>query len=282
MMSPSADPEAEPSDADLVAAVRAGDTGAYGTLYTRHAGGARRLAYTLVNDSADADDLVAETFAKVLATLRSGRGPERAFRPYLYTTLKHVRYDRLRLDRRVELTDDLSRYEAGVPFADPTVDRLERAYAARAFASSPNAGRPSCGTPPSRARRRPSWRPGWVSRPAGSRRSRSGPGSGSGRSTCRNTCSRGLRRPAGGPPICCPGMSAGGSAGGPVPRWTITWPAASRAGRRPRRSPRCRRRRSRGGIVVGPGGAGTEPVTSEACQPPRPATNTRPRHQRRG
>ena len=137
MMSPSADPEAEPSDADLVAAVRAGDIGAYGTLYSRHAGGARRLAYTLVNHSADADDLVAETFAKVLATLRAGRGPARAFRPYLYTTLKHVRYDRLRLDRRVELTDDLSRYEAGVPFADPTVDRLERAYAARAFAKLP-------------------------------------------------------------------------------------------------------------------------------------------------
>ena len=137
MMSPSADPEAEPSDADLVAAVRAGDIAAYGTLYARHAGGARRLAYTLVNDSADADDLVAETFAKVLATLRAGRGPARAFRPYLYTTLRHVRYDRLRLDRRVEFTDDLTRYEAGVPFVDPTVDRLERAYAARAFAQLP-------------------------------------------------------------------------------------------------------------------------------------------------
>ncbi|HET6728534.1 MAG TPA: hypothetical protein VFG96_03890 [Jiangellaceae bacterium] len=45
----------EPTDADLVAAVRAGDTGAHGTLYTRHESGARRLAYTLVHDSADAD-----------------------------------------------------------------------------------------------------------------------------------------------------------------------------------------------------------------------------------
>ena len=40
-------------------------------------------------------------------------------------------------NRRVELTDDLSRYEAGVPFVDPSVDRLERAYAARAFAKLP-------------------------------------------------------------------------------------------------------------------------------------------------
>jgi len=127
----------EPSDADLVAAVRSGDTGAYGTLYVRHASGARRLASTLVRDRADADDLVAETFAKVLATLRAGRGPAHAFRPYLYTTLKHLRYDRLRNDQRIELTDDLSRFEAGVPFADPAVADLERRYAARAFARLP-------------------------------------------------------------------------------------------------------------------------------------------------
>jgi RNA polymerase sigma factor (sigma-70 family) len=130
-------PVTEPTDADLVAAVRAGDTGAYGTLYVRHEGGARRLAYTLVHDRADADDLVAETFAKVLATLRAGRGPAHAFRPYLYTTLKHVRYDRVRLDQRLTLTDDLSRYDPGVPFADPTVERLELAYAAQAFAQLP-------------------------------------------------------------------------------------------------------------------------------------------------
>lgn len=127
----------EPSDADLVDAVRSGDTGAYGTLYARHAVGARRLAATLVRNRADADDLVAETFAKVLATLRAGRGPAHAFRPYLYTTLRHLRYDRLRQDQRVEFTDDLSRYEAGVPFTDPAIVSLDRLYAARAFARLP-------------------------------------------------------------------------------------------------------------------------------------------------
>jgi hypothetical protein len=53
----------EPTDADLVAAVRAGDTGAHGTLYTCHESGARRLAYTLVHDSADADDCDRSTCA---------------------------------------------------------------------------------------------------------------------------------------------------------------------------------------------------------------------------
>ena len=41
------------------------------------------LAYGLVRDPADADDLVAETFAKVLATLRAGRGPRSRSGPYL-------------------------------------------------------------------------------------------------------------------------------------------------------------------------------------------------------
>ena len=126
------------TDTDLLAAVRAGDTAAYGTLYERHRSSARQLAYALASDPADADDLVAETFAKVLATLRAGRGPLVAFRAYLHTTLRNVCYHRARRDRRLEFTDDLTRYDAGEPFRDPTVERLERAYAARAFRQLPD------------------------------------------------------------------------------------------------------------------------------------------------
>lgn len=126
------------TDTDLLAAVRAGDTAAYGTLYERHRAATRQLAYALARDPADADDLVAETFAKVFATLRAGRGPLVAFRAYLNTTLRHVCYHRARRDRRLEFTDDLTRYDAGEPFLDPTTDRLERAYAARAFRQLPD------------------------------------------------------------------------------------------------------------------------------------------------
>ena len=124
-------------DTDLLAAVRAGDTAAYGTLYERHRQSARQLAYALAHDPADAEDLVAETFAKVFATLRAGRGPLVAFRAYLNTTLRHVNYHRARRDRRLEFTDDLSRYDPGEPFHDPTVEGLERAYAAQAFRQLP-------------------------------------------------------------------------------------------------------------------------------------------------
>lgn len=125
------------TDSDLLHAVRAGDTGAYATLYERHRPATRQLAFSLTADPADADDLVAEAFTKVLATLRAGRGPQESFRAYLLTTLRHVCYHRARVDRRIEFTDDLTRYDPGVPFHDPALARLERAYAARAFRELP-------------------------------------------------------------------------------------------------------------------------------------------------
>jgi RNA polymerase sigma factor (sigma-70 family) len=126
------------ADTELLDAVRAGDTAAYGVLYQRHRSATRALAHGLVSDPADADDLVAETFAKVLATLRAGRGPLFAFRAYLHTTLRHVCYHRARRDRRLEFTDDLTRYDEGEPFLDPALDRLERTYAAQAFRALPD------------------------------------------------------------------------------------------------------------------------------------------------
>ncbi|MEV6345791.1 RNA polymerase sigma factor [Actinoplanes sp. NPDC051851] len=125
------------TDTDLLAAVRAGDTAAYGTLYERHHVAARQHAYALSRDPADVDDLVAETFARVFASLRAGRGPLLAFRAYLHTTMRHVFYRRARRDRRLQFTDDLTPYDPGEPFTDPALDRLERSFAANAFRQLP-------------------------------------------------------------------------------------------------------------------------------------------------
>lgn len=131
---PAQDQSTDPqSDPQLISLVRGGDTDAYGLLYERHLESARRLARVLSTDHADADDLIADTFAKVLAVLRNGGGPDTAFRAYLLTTMRHTRYDRARRERRVELTDDLTRYETAEPVDDPTISRLETSYAARAF-----------------------------------------------------------------------------------------------------------------------------------------------------
>ena len=96
-----------PSDAELIDAVRKGTVSAYGSLYERHVASAYNLARQLSRSPAEADDLVSEAFAKVLDTLRGGRGPDSAFRAYLLTALRHTAYDKTRRDRKIELSDDV-------------------------------------------------------------------------------------------------------------------------------------------------------------------------------
>jgi RNA polymerase sigma factor (sigma-70 family) len=126
-----------PSDADLIAASRTGDAAAYAILYQRHVAAAHGLARQLVRGQAEADDVVAETFAKVLDLLRRGGGPDGAFRPYLLTAVRRAAYDRHRAERRQVVTDEMEAFDPGVPFADPAVADLERTMIARAFASLP-------------------------------------------------------------------------------------------------------------------------------------------------
>ena len=132
-----------PSDAELIGSVRGGKIEAYGELYERHVSAAYNLARQLTRSPAEADDLVSEAFAKVLDTLRGGRGPDSAFRAYLLTALRHTAYDKTRRDKKVELSDDVaavsgvSAAAVSVPFSDTAVAGLERTMAARAFARLP-------------------------------------------------------------------------------------------------------------------------------------------------
>jgi RNA polymerase sigma factor (sigma-70 family) len=129
------DPTA-PSDAELIAAVRGGDQRAYGELFERHRDSAVRLARQLV-PAADADDLVSEAFIKVLAVLQAGGGPDVAFRPYVLTAVRRLHVDRIRATSKVTPTDELERFDPGVPFADPAIADFENSAAAKAFASLP-------------------------------------------------------------------------------------------------------------------------------------------------
>jgi RNA polymerase sigma factor (sigma-70 family) len=127
----------EPSDAELITSVRSGDSSAFDPLYRRHVGAARNLARQLTRSPAEVDDLVAEAFAKVLDTLRSGGGPDTAFRAYLLTTLRNSLYDRSRRDRRVEYRGDVAKLDSGEPFVDPALIALEASMVARGFATLP-------------------------------------------------------------------------------------------------------------------------------------------------
>src|SRR3954447_10380620 len=81
-------------DAELLAAVRNGNDAAFGELYRRYVGAGRAAARSLTRSSADTDDAVAEAFARVLAVMRRGGGPEIAMRPYLMTVVRNVCFDR--------------------------------------------------------------------------------------------------------------------------------------------------------------------------------------------
>ncbi len=126
-----------PSDAELITAVRSGDSDAYATLYDRHHHAARRLARTLARDQSEADDLVAESFTRVLAALQGGRGPDLAFRAYLHTALRNTFYDRAGAAARTQPTDELPEPEPAPPAEDPAIDNLERTLATRAFQTLP-------------------------------------------------------------------------------------------------------------------------------------------------
>src|SRR5205807_8013384 len=75
-------------DSDLIAAVTAGDPSAYVGLYQRHHDLASRVAWRLTRDRYDAEELVSDTFASVLAAIRAGHRPEE-FRAYLLAALRH-------------------------------------------------------------------------------------------------------------------------------------------------------------------------------------------------
>ena len=139
--------------------VRDGAVDTYGQLYERHVGAAYNLARQLAGSSAEAEDLVSEAFAKILTTLRTGLGPDSAFRAYLLTAVRHTAYDKARRDKRIEplddirsviedegrLVDDLAEDDIPEstpekivePFHDTAVAGLEQQLAAQAFASLP-------------------------------------------------------------------------------------------------------------------------------------------------
>jgi RNA polymerase sigma factor (sigma-70 family) len=128
------------SDVVLIDSVRCGDVQAYGELYRQHADTAYGLARKCSRDPADAEDLVAEAFVRILAALLAGHGPDSSFRAYLCTTLRHLACDKARRDRRLQLVEDFSALrlpEMTVPATDTAVAEADRSRVARAFNGLP-------------------------------------------------------------------------------------------------------------------------------------------------
>jgi RNA polymerase sigma factor (sigma-70 family) len=121
---------------ELISKVRRGDTAAYGVLYERHLDAARRAAAALAASGAERDDLIAESFARVLRALRGRHGPTETFRPYLLATLRNTLVDWRRRDALVSPVPETPEIVAPGR-EDPPGARVHALVAAAAFGQLP-------------------------------------------------------------------------------------------------------------------------------------------------
>lgn len=121
---------------ELLRLVRAGHRGAYATLYDRYSYPALRLARHL-GMREEAEDIVSESFARILDLVGRGKGPTSNFRSYLFTTVRHEARDRAKARQKVVPTDDDSQIDRAVPFGGSELDVVERTTVRAAYESLP-------------------------------------------------------------------------------------------------------------------------------------------------
>lgn len=121
-------------DHDLLHQLRAGKDAAFGELFARHSDAVRRLALSLAADRAEADDLCAEAFFRVLQAIRRGSGPVDNVRGYLLIVTRRVAWEWAERRRDVPVTDDELTYRVG---SHTDANSVERALITTAFTSLP-------------------------------------------------------------------------------------------------------------------------------------------------
>lgn len=89
--SPTGDP-----DADLIAGLRAGDEAAFATLMERRLSSVHRLAYRLLGDRYEAEDIAQESFLKFWKAAPTWREGEARILTWLCRVATNACYDRLR------------------------------------------------------------------------------------------------------------------------------------------------------------------------------------------
>ena len=126
---------ADRTDDDLVELARrtGNDDGAFEELYRRHENGARNVARHILRSRHDADDVVNEAFAGVIAAISHGAGPRSNFRQYLMACVRNSCKSRRGCGRSIS-TDPSLLERDGAIFEDP--ERLSEAgLVANAFSS---------------------------------------------------------------------------------------------------------------------------------------------------
>jgi RNA polymerase sigma factor (sigma-70 family) len=104
-------------------------------LYAEHAPAARRAALGLVRPD-DADDVVSESFTRILGAVRSGRAAPERFRPYLMATVRHEAARTHRDGARLTVVADPDPPAAGAA-DEPVLDADEASRVREAYATLP-------------------------------------------------------------------------------------------------------------------------------------------------
>jgi RNA polymerase sigma factor (sigma-70 family) len=125
---------AEPTDAQLVAGVLAGDREAFAAVYDRYADRLYDFCHAVLRDRDDAADAVQDTFVLVAQRLAQLNDPDR-LRPWLYAVARSVALRRVRARRRVVL-DEVEE----MADTDPGPDRAAEQVALRELVWSAAAG----------------------------------------------------------------------------------------------------------------------------------------------
>src|SRR5699024_540269 len=120
----------------VVAAVRAGAIGQFAALYHRYHAEALRIARRQVGGD-EAQDLVQETFARVLRAIRNGGGPTEDVPGYIFRTLRNLKIDRS--GRREYAAENVEAVgpEALWSLPDSSEEVLNRGLVADAFQDLP-------------------------------------------------------------------------------------------------------------------------------------------------
>ncbi|MGH2604464.1 MAG: RNA polymerase sigma factor, partial [Dehalococcoidia bacterium] len=123
---------------ELLDRAQQGDKSAFGALYLRHKDAARKVAGMAASSAADAEDAVAEGFARVFAALPRMDGRNIAFRPYLLTCVRNAATDRLRRERRIDLRDEMPDTPGLLQADDVAILGLERNLVGEALQALPD------------------------------------------------------------------------------------------------------------------------------------------------
>ncbi|MBB4906801.1 sigma-70 family RNA polymerase sigma factor [Actinophytocola algeriensis] len=126
----------EGGDRALLERLRGGEDAAFGELFSRHSAAVFRLALGLVNDRAEADDLTAEAFFRVLQAIRRGAGPVDNVRGYLLIVARRVAWEWSLRRKEMPVSDEELTHRAPAN-PDTSGQFTERNLIRRAFTSLP-------------------------------------------------------------------------------------------------------------------------------------------------